>query len=431
MKKVRVAVLTTFVNLLEAFSLCSVVEAHLKGLLSNGYDTTFVGCDGFQPSGVFASPFLRHWRMPNVQLARDSEALECPSEYRRAVQSVLDRLRGMLATMDVVITHDLVYLPHHLAYNQACRELADEFPHLVWLHFVHSAPEPHRELPAQDPRSVRFRPLPNAVLLYPNAYDAPRLAQQYAMCAQDVKLVPHALDFETMFDLHPLTRALIRQYDLYAPDVLAIYPIRMDRGKQPEKLVRLFAEIKKLGKSVRLLVINFHSTGEHFIVYREEILQEARALGLEQDEVIFTNRIPALPTVREADLEHYRIEFPRKVVSDLFRLTNVYIHPSASETYSLVCQEAAAAGNILFLNDDFPPMREIYSQDVHYIKFSSTLFTTTYHPSEQAYYGDMARKLIAALESERTIRQKTRIRQTRNVQAVFKQYLEPLLQRNS
>lgn len=224
--------------------------------------------------------------------------------------------------------------------------------------------------------------------------------------------------------------ALIKKYDLYTPDVFAIYPIRMDRGKQPEKLIRLFSEIKKAGKTICLLIVNFHSTGQHFIDYREEILREAKALGLEDKEIIFSNKIQSLPGIHEQDIERYRIEFPHKVVMDLFHLTNIYIHPSASETYSLVCQEAAACGNLLFLNDDFPPMRDIYGSYADYIKFSSTLFTTTYSPNETAYYSDIARKIIYRLENERTIGQKTRIRQMRNRKFVFNNYIEPLFYSN-
>ncbi len=93
-----------------------------------------------------------------------------------------------------------------------------------------------------------------------------------------MKVVPHAIDWENTFDFHPLTRALIQHFDLYAPDIFAIYPIRMDRGKQPEKLVRLFGALKA-APSVRLLIINFHSNRQHFIDYRNEIISEVEALG--------------------------------------------------------------------------------------------------------------------------------------------------------
>jgi hypothetical protein len=39
----------------------------------------------------------------------------------------------------------------------------------------------------------------------------------------------------------------------------------------------------------------------------------------------------------------------------------------------------------------------------------------------------VARRIVCAVESEKTLRQKTRLRRTRNLDAVFQNYLEPLL----
>jgi glycosyltransferase involved in cell wall biosynthesis len=426
----KVAVVTTFVELFEAFSLCGAVESQLKAVLKHDYDVTFVACEGFRGRGIFADPRLCHARLPNFQLESDSFAVECPAEFQARVAAIRDALRPVLARVDVAITHDVLYLKQHLAYNHACRELAREFPHVLWLHWIHSAPEPHTAFPDNDPRGARFKRFPGGLLVYPNDYDAPRLARQYGVGEDEVRVVPHGMDYERAFDFHPLTTALVERYDLYSPDILAIYPIRMDRGKQPEKLVRLFSEMKKAGKSVRLLVLNFHSTGKHFIDYRDELLAEARTLGLDEEQLVFTNRIESLPGTGADELRKYHIEFPHKVVIDLFHLTNLYIHPSATETYSFVCQEAAACGNLLFLNDDFPPMRDIYGPSAHYLKFSSTLFTTTHSPSELSYYAEIARMIFHRLKAEKTIYQKTRIRQTRNLDAIFRNHLEPLFYSN-
>ena len=423
----RAVVITTFVSYLEAFSLCGVVATHLKALIDAGYTPSLVACQGFEADGIFAHPALRRHLMPVASLRGEDDAVQKPARFRDDVEAIKAALRPVLAQADVALTHDVVYLPTDLTYNVACRALAEELPHLRWLHWIHSAPEAHRSFPEADPRRARFSPFPNSQIVYPNAYDVPRVAQQYAMPERDVRVVPHALDYEALFAFHPLTCALVERFDLYAPDIFAIYPIRLDRGKQAEKLVRLFAALKQTGRSVRLLVVNFHSTGAHFIAYRDEIRKEAAGLGLSDEEVIFTNRIDALPGIDTQDLHAYRIEFPRKVVLDLFHLTNVYVHPSASETYSLVCQEAAACGNLLFLNDDFPPMRELYGAAAKYVKFSSSLFTTTYTPNETAYYADVARQMLYHLQSEHTIQQKTRLRQTRNLQTVFRTHLEPLL----
>src|SRR5712691_3828005 len=106
----RVAVVTTFVDVLEAFSLCRVVETQLKALLAAGYFTTFVACEGFRPRGVFANPLLRQRRLPVHAAANDAMAIERPSDFRAAVEEIKAKLAPLLFEVDVVITHDIVFL---------------------------------------------------------------------------------------------------------------------------------------------------------------------------------------------------------------------------------------------------------------------------------------------------------------------------------
>jgi len=73
-------------------------------------------------------------------------------------------------------------------------------------------------------------------------------------------------------------------------------------------------------------------------------------------------------------------------------------------------------------------MREIYGDSAMYVKFSSALFHTTYQPSEQAYYAEVAREIIAQLEYTPTLAQRTRVRQTRNLRAVYERSFGPLLE---
>jgi hypothetical protein len=424
----HVAVVTTFVEQFEAFSLCNVVATQLEMLRRAGHTVTFVACDGFVGRGVFDMPSLRHLRVPVLHVQRETDLQDRPAAFRSDVDFIKGRLRPAAASCDVVITHDIVYLLQHLAYHVACRELALEFPRVRWLHWIHSAPEGHKVFGRGDPRSARFTAFPFGTFVYPNATDAARVARQFAVPEDSIAVVPHAVDLTDTFDLHPFSRALLEHCELDRPDVLAIYPVRLDRGKQTEKIVRLFAEIKRAGASVRLIVMNFHSTGAHFLQYRSEIRAEAERLGLMRAELVFTNELPVLDGVPEPIMRRANVEVPRRVVQDMFRLTNVYVHPSASETYSLVCQEAAAAGNLLVLNDDFPAMREIYGDSAMYVKFSSALFHTTYQPSEQAYYAEVAREIIAQLEYTPTLAQRTRVRQTRNLHAVYEQSFGPLLE---
>jgi glycosyltransferase involved in cell wall biosynthesis len=424
----HVAVITTFADLHDAFSLCHVVAEQLEMLLGAGCQVSFVATEGCVGRGVFAHPSLRQLRLPGALLRNETDAVDRPAAFRSDVDYLKGKLRPALATCDVAITHDIVYLWHYLAYNVACRELALEFPRVRWLHWIHSAPVPHQALPAGDPRAARFRPFPHGTFVYPNAADVPRVARQFAVPTNAVRVVPHSVDLPRVWDFHPVARALVERLDLCAPDVLAIYPVRLYRLKQAEKAVRLFAELKRAGASVCLLILNSQSTGDDFVCYRNEVSAEAASLGLASSEVVFSNTLVELPGVPAEVVRQCYYEVPHRVVMDLFRLTNVYVHPSASETYSLVCQEAAAAGNLLVLNEDVPAMRDVYGEGAVYARFSSTQFRTTYQPSEQAYYAEVARAILDHLACTPTLAQRTRVRQTRNPKAVFNQYVGPLLE---
>src|SRR5262249_54716536 len=158
---------------------------------------------------IFSNPLLRQWKLPHLPMVEEDSPILRPDDFRSAVERIQEGLAPLLDQVDVVITHDIVYHHHYLAYNVACRRLADSYPHVRWLHWIHSAPQAHRSLPNGDPRNARFIPFPRSLLVYPNAYDVPRVAKQFGIDEGDVRIVPHPIDFEESFDFHPLTRALV------------------------------------------------------------------------------------------------------------------------------------------------------------------------------------------------------------------------------
>jgi hypothetical protein len=119
----------------------------------------------------------------------------------------------------------------------------------------------------------------------------------------------------------------------------------------------------------------------------------------------------------------------------LFQISNVFLLPSTSETYSLVAQEAAMCGNIVVLNYDFPPMKSIYGYDPLYFKFNSNLdlmtgqngSTKTRYENEDYYYNGMAFSIKNELLNNRVIHLKDKVRLERSLDAVFKNHIEPLI----
>ena len=128
------------------------------------------------------------------------------------------------------------------------------------------------------------------------------------------------------------------------------------------------------------------------------------------------------------------LETPKKVVRDLFLLSNIYIHPSKSETYSLTCQEARACKNMMVLNFDFPAMKTIYKEGPIYKKFSSCVdvYTgqdgstdTKYNQGIEMYCRDVAGAVLYYLDQP-VLQMSTETRKNKNTQAVFKRFIEPL-----
>jgi len=410
---VNTLIYTNFSSYFQAYSLVIVVEGQIKMLAEAGHKVKVTVLDGFKPQGEFARKDIELCYLPRV--ACHNEWDRDPKDIcTKDIADIKEALRGHLKGVECVVTHDLFFQACTQKFDEAARQLLPEFPNIRWLHWVHSCvPSRKRE---------KF---PNSFIVYPNAFDIPRVARGFGYEEDEIKVVPHPTDVCTFFQMNPISEKIIKDNDILSADIVLTYPLRLDRGKQPEVCIKLAEQIKKLGKSVRLIIMDFHSTGGDKKTYREELKTLAIDRGLNSQEVIFmSEQDPSL-----------KLESPRSMVKDFMTISNVFLLPSRSETYSYVAQEAMLCGCFPILNYDFPPMREIYGSKPLYRKFSSNIDitngmdgeTTTKYDNEANYFKDIAGYVCYMLEHDPVFAQRTFIRRDRNLKAVFKKYFEPLL----
>jgi len=228
---------------------------------------------------------------------------------------------------------------------------------------------------------------------------------------------------------------LVMDKNMLTADAIAVYPIRLDRGKQVEIVIKIMAQLKKLNYTVRVIIVDFHSTGGDKVTYREELKKIGIDWGLNDFDLTFTSEFH----------ESWRTSVPRKVVHDLFELSNVFIMPSVSESYSLITQEAALTKQVVVLNFDFPPFRDIFGENAIFRKYSSNVdimnaqdgnTETKYGPAnvsnderkkwERDYHYTTA-GMIASRLKHPELALATRLRKERNLDYVFSHELEPLL----
>lgn len=412
----KVALFTTFFEATSGYSLIAVAGTQLQALVDHGYDPAVLVQEDFHSPDP---PSL--WRDDQLDIRRVVPFMHLKSHgtadnFEERVTSIEKGLAAGLADANVCITHDIILQDWYLEHNIAMRRYAKTRPDLLWLHWIHSVPTPggSRDYPA----NCRYTP-PPGYIVYPNSSDIALPCQTYGLQGQEwrvkVTRFGHSIDPLTLWNYDKLTKELARKAGLLDGEVSAIYPVRLDRGKQPEKIIRLLAGVQRAGYEPRLLVVDWQSSGKKFQTYIDELLKLAADLGLE-GKVNFTSRLD----------DRCSQGVPRHIVTELFDLTNVYFHPSKVETYSLVVHEAILRGCLVVLNHDFPPMRELFGDAAIYCDFGSDRVSRTYTPSEQDFWNDEALRLLAELQQNRAVVAKTVARREWSPGALWKEF-QPLL----
>jgi glycosyltransferase involved in cell wall biosynthesis len=453
--KPRVAILSTLSKPQHAYSVGRVIQDQVSMLARHGYSPTVIVRGSKQwgePEGVYSHPLVQFVQLPDVSLnnVRGEE-----EQFFADIELLKQEFLNILADIDVVITHDLIYVPSSLKISLAARQAGNALSSVRWLHWIHSATPPY-QLKSDGIVSELFEdalatPWPNSSAVHFSYKSIPRIAQNFHYAEQDVKVVPNATDIANFFGLGPLASQVYEQMSLFDADFIAVMPVRLDRGKQVDWIIKIMSCLKASNFSVRLIIVDFHSTDTKKSTYREHLKQLAKVWDLTEKELLFTSELT----------QETEWEAPRSFVRELFCVSNLFIQPSASEGHSLVTQEAALCGNLLVLNADFPPMREIFGEQALYCQFGSgidritlldgntTLEIEPVHvPQEPSGYppqlyhreGDewlidgsavhaysIARRIQQEFTQNKALAQRQHRLRDRNLYSVFRRHLEPLI----
>lgn len=416
----QVFILSNFSTYLRSFSPIIVVKEQIKQLTRGGYSPVLIACEGWDcDDETYAKVETR--LVPNLNSHSADDRIE---NIQESVDLLYQHLRDVLPEECVVLTHDLIFLPDYTIMNLAARRLAAERPKMRWLHTVHSATGPgtlaqERAMFGETYANTLAEKFPNSLLIYPNSHDIPRVARNFGVEEYEVIEVPHSTD--PTEGLHPLVQRLYDEKKLGEAEVLIIAPMRLDRGKAPQMIVRVVAACE----SAHVVFCDFQSTGGDKVTLREECKELAKTLHCSQ-RVTFLSEFD--------DMAH--MEVPHEVILDLFTLSNIFVLPSRSETYSLVAQEAMLKGNLCILNYDFPAFRQIYGKKALYRQFDGAEVgldgfdgkVDTTHSDIDAYFRErFAIPLKAWIENDKVLSAKTWVRTKRNPDYIFREYLEPLL----
>lgn len=384
----KVCVLTTLYEADSGYSVTSVIETQIKVLLAHHYEPIVLVRENFKSGRSF-------WQPHNIDV-RPVLPHNLDTERSRAI------LVGNLEDVNVCITHDIFLINDYANLGRAVMRYAETRQDLVWLHWLNSVPTGRHDTPP-------------GYLIYPNSHDLGRVCSVYGLAGQEYRAkacrAAHAMDPLDVWQYSPLTRSLLSKFDLLAGEIAVVYPTRMNRSKQIDKAIRLLAGCQKAGYEVRLLVCDWQSGGREFQEYMNELADLAGSLGL-AGKVAFTSRLD----------DSCNQGVPRQTVQELLDLSNVYIHPSSIETYSLNTHEAFLRGLLVIANFDFQPARELWGDKCIYFDFGSETVTRTYSPDEQTFWNDEAHRLITELRQNRALWARTQARREWTPEKMWKEF---------
>lgn len=391
-----------------------------------GYKPVLIVSDSWSPPDdtIFATTETKF--LSNVAYQDPPEVNEI---FREDVDLIYEQLKDIIPDGSVVITHDLIFLPDYVKHNIAARRLAEEQPATKWLNWIHSATGPNtlieeRAMYGEKYKELLLSKFPNSIICYPNGQDIPRVARNFNYEEYEVVEVPHSTD--PTEGLHPIVQRLYDDKKLGDAEVLAIAPMRLDRGKNPQMIVRIMAGCRDAGLASHVIFCDFQSTGGDKVTLREDCKKLARQLGVE-DRVTF---------ISEFD-DACVLEVSHEIILDLFTLSNFFFLPSRSETYSLVAQEAMLKGNLCILNYDFPAFRQIYGDKALYRQFDGAEVAMdgfdgkieTQHSDIDAYFEyRFGIAMKGWLQHDKLLAAKTWVRTQRNPDYVFREFIQPLLE---
>jgi glycosyltransferase involved in cell wall biosynthesis len=309
-------------------------------LSARGYPVTILAGRG----GPLAKPGVRlviipelYSKHPEVTAIREQvDRGTVPSAFFELHDRIRDRLYPELATLDVIIAHNVLTMHFNLALTAALLSFADAGrPRVIsWGHDLAWVNPLYRAwLHPGEPWELLRRQHPKITSIFVSAQRLQEWHELTGAPTDPSQVIPNGLDPAALLKLRPTTSELIAQLGLADVDVILLAPVRITRRKNLEWAIEAAGAVRASGRSVRLLITG--PPGPHD-ARAMDYVEELRALG---------NRLGVQGSVRflfeleTGSRDAYPVD--ASTLSDLYMLSDVVTLPSASEGFGLPLAEAA------------------------------------------------------------------------------------------
>ena len=413
----KIAVLTTFQEFNPGYSLTGIVKDQCRMLLRHGHEVHLFVCEQYNPKydADLAEGVVLHKTVPFFHLFDYRTIKDITKEHRQDVTRIQNMLAAELQGFDMAFTHDWVFVGWFMPHAMAIQRASMALPGLRWLHWIHSVPCTNSDWWDMGAYGQRHK-----MVALTNT-DRQRVAEQYRGTIADTRVIPHIKDLRSWYDFSEETCAFIDEFPgVMQADVVQVYPASADRleAKQVDKVVRIFSHMKKRGASVFLACADQWATTKVPRQNEQRVLDLARAVDLTPQEFTFTSRFQE---------PKFELGISKRFLRELQLCSNLFLFPTIQESWGLVGPEAALSGAFVVLN------RSLYNQGEIFNHFPMSFDFSSYHANFEPenwddYLNAVAGVIVQRLKENESVRTKSFIRQTYNMDAIYSRYYEPIMQ---
>jgi len=181
-------------------------------------------------------------------------------------------------------------------------------------------------------------------------------------------------------------------------------------------VIEIFGHIKRLGRSVCLLIANQWATTTRHAEDAGQYKELATRCGLRVgEEIAFISDLG------------YTEGLPQRMMRELGALGNLFVFPTREESFGLVLPEAVLSGGALpVLNASLDMQREVSGGHALFFDFGSN--RRAFEPSDwTGYLRDVARIILGRMDQSEALRARTLVRQRYNMDRLYLEAYSPLL----
>jgi len=391
----KIAIITHFNRCPDSYSPGKAIKNQIKMLQHYGHEVVFFLQEGSRlDAGCKMMPVVTKFRRQKNIV--DEEA------KKKFIEVLKNEVDGKF---DVAITHDF-YIDDCITYREAIKESGIK---ANWIHWARSGVG----------HPIDFK-MDNARYMYMNYADAGMFADRINVNIDKIRVTFNEKDPSLLLKWNDITKAISNHMKLWEKDIIQTYPIcttRMD-AKGLNSVIRVFGELKKLGKNVALVICN--ANGRRRLDEISSKIEFAKECGLTEEDFVFTS------TLANEDLDIVS-EVPHETVAQLMQISNLFIFPTIAEVCSNVLLEASMTKNLLVLNSDLPSLFD-FAGDESVLDYPFTSLQSIHYKNKTDNdLNLLARQIIRNLDKNKSDKQFRKVWKTHSFDGIYNKMLAPVL----